>query len=910
MRILSAFFVLAFAILSLPCRSFAEEEAEEPVLVGYYENEVFEEGAAPGAVKTGYAYEYYRKLSEYTGWNYEYVYGSYSDLYEKLLAGEIDLLAGLAKKEDRIGLIGYPDAPMGNEIYSLVKHDDDYDVTTDPKTLTGERIGVLNSAIADALAAYLLENGVEAEVVRFDDYEALFEAFDRNKVCILAAEGDGAYGRAHAEVLCPFGASDYFLTVNIQRPDLLEELNLAQSQLAMEEPNYISSLRSKYYSASVSSRSYSEAEKEWLEEHDTLTVGYLDNYLPYSDMDENGEVTGMVQEILPEMVDKMQLSDLSVRFIGYQKYDDMIRSVNDGTIDAAFPVGGGLYYSEENGIYQSEAVASASTDLVYKGEFNSTSITHFAVNENNRMQYYYIKANFPNARITPYPSIEDCLEAVLSGDVKATTLNGLRANDILKNRRYRGLFLRQLQAVDDRCFGVRIGNEGLLKLLNRGLKILGADYIQKASYRYAGDLYSYTFVDVLRDYLWIFLILVLLVVVVILVFILRDLKRTRTANRMKSDFVSSMSHEIRTPITAILGMNELIRQESKDEAILRYSDNIGRAGESLLGIINEILDFSRIEAGHLEINPAPYRIADLLEEQRVLIMQRAKEKGLLFSMEVDENLPSEPIGDRQRISQILANLLTNAVKYTTEGSVKLKVSLVSGVRENFLATFTVEDTGIGIRKEEMKKLYSAFDRLDLEHTGTIEGSGLGLTIAEKMLSAMGSRIEVKSVYGKGSEFSFTLLQEVSDPTPIGSLEEQEKRREEEREKRRDPSFTAPEARILIVDDTPMNLQVVSGLLKLNQLQIDTAESGPDCIRLFELKEYDLMILDLRMPNMNGTETLAELRRRNPSKLKKIPVICFTANVLSGAKDQALTSGFTDYLSKPVRRAELEEVLKK
>ena len=177
--LLTAFLTLLPAVLLFPEISFAGETVEEPVLVGYYENEVFEEGAAPGAVKTGYAYEYYRKLSEYTGWNYEYVYGSYGDLYEKLLNGEIDLLAGLAKKEDRIGLIGYPDAPMGNEIYSLVKHDDDYDVTTDPKTLTGEKIGVLNSAIADVLESYLLENGVEAEVVRFDDYEALFEAFDR-----------------------------------------------------------------------------------------------------------------------------------------------------------------------------------------------------------------------------------------------------------------------------------------------------------------------------------------------------------------------------------------------------------------------------------------------------------------------------------------------------------------------------------------------------------------------------------------------------------------------------------------------------------------------------------------------------------------------------------------------------------
>ena len=436
------------------------------VRVGYYENEVFQEGASIDAIKTGYAYEYYLKLSEYTGWKYEYIYGSYGELYQMLLDGRVDLLAGLAWKEERGGLIGYPDAAMGHETYSLVKHDTDPGITAEPSTIAGKKIGVLDSAMVGVLGNWLESKGVSADVVRFTDYAELFTAFDKNKVDILAAEGDGAYGREHAEVLCSFGASDYYLCVNIRRPDLLTELNLAQAQLAVEEPNYLHSLNSKYYSVSMSSRAFSASEREWIDGHSELKVGYLNNYLPYSDTDAQGNVTGIVQDMVPGILNGFGIDGIAVSYQAFDSYDDMIAAVNDGSVDAVFPVGGGLYYSEENGIYQSSTVVSAPTELVYSGEYSDGKTESFAVNEQNRMQYYYITTNYPEARILTFPSIDDCLKAVLDGKTGGTTLNGLRANDILKNRKYRDLSMRQLSRSDDRCFGVKIGNEGLLKLLN------------------------------------------------------------------------------------------------------------------------------------------------------------------------------------------------------------------------------------------------------------------------------------------------------------------------------------------------------------------------------------------------------------------------------------------------------------
>ena len=913
-------FILSFVLLfSFSYIIPAQGANTKTIKVGYYENEVFQEGAAQGAVKTGYAYEYYRKLSEYTGWNYEYVYGSFSDLYDMLLSGEIDLLAGLAKRDDRLDIIGYPESPMGNETYSLVKHEDDSSITLSPSSVSGKKIGVLESAVSKVLEEYLASHEISADVVTFDDYESLFQAFDNNTVDILAAEGDGAYGRDHAEVIFSFGSSDYYLCVSKTRPDLLDELNTAQSLLATEEPGYINTLRNKYYSSSVSGHTYSAAERTWREEHKSLHVGYLNNYLPYSATDKDGNATGIVSEIIPAICSELSMSDVSVSYTGYDNYDEMIEAIRSEKIDIAFPVGGGLYYSEENGIYQSAAVASTTTDLVYKGEYGEDDALHFAVNENNRMQYYYIKTHFPDAEISFYPNIDACLEAVLAGDIKATTLNGLRANEIMKNRRYKGLYLKQLTKSDDRCFGVKIGNEGLLKLLNRGINILGPEYAQDVSTLYAEQLYSYSFLDMIKDNIWLFLALLLFIAVLIIVMVSRDLKRTRISARLKSDFVSNMSHEIRTPVNAILGMNEMIQRESDDETILSYSDNIERAGGSLLGIINDILDFSKIEAGRMELDNAPYSLPELLSDLDLMINMRAHEKSLSFSMDIDERLPVMPVGDIQKLRQVITNLLTNAVKYTEKGSVLLSVKLLSGgmndkgtgnsdLTKEFTMEVSVKDTGIGIRPEEMGKLYTAFDRLDFEKTRNIEGSGLGLTITQKLLSLMGSDIHVESEYGKGSRFFFELRQGISVSTPIGPFEPANLSTENKRHKRRSASFTAPEASLLVVDDTPMNLSVICGLLKGNLLQIDTAINGNECIECFKDNSYDVVFLDYRMPGMDGIETLHKLKELYPSKTASTPVISLTANAFSAAKEQMINAGFTDYLPKPVNLSDMEAML--
>ena len=504
------------------------------VRVGYYENAVFEEGAADGVVKTGYAYEYYRKLSEYTGWTYEYVYGSFSSLYQMLLRGEIDLLAGMAFREERSGLIGYPDEPMGNEAYNLIKHKGDEAILADFSTFRGKTFGVLDSAIASVLSQYLDSHHVtDADIVSFPDYSDLYSAFNAGDIDILAAEGDGSYDLKNSEILGPFGQTDYYLCVNIKRPDLLEALNSAQSLLSLEEPNYLNTLKIRYFSQSLASRAYSSREKDWISAHTHLNIGYLMHYLPYSDTGKDGNVTGLVTDVVDGILENLDIGTLSVSYRGYENYDDMIASLGRGEIDAGFPVGGGLYFSELDGIYQSSPVVSASTELVYRGEYSEDTVSSFAVNANNRMQAYYIRTHFPDARMTLFSSVEECLDAVRTGKVKATILNGLRAGDILKNTRYQDLLLLQLGQSDARCFGVAVGNEGLLKLLNRGLGILGSDFGQNQAYRYAEGLYSFSFLDLVRRHIGIFSALILSVAFLIILLLVRDNRRTKTQIRDK-----------------------------------------------------------------------------------------------------------------------------------------------------------------------------------------------------------------------------------------------------------------------------------------------------------------------------------------------------------------------------------------
>ena len=378
------------------------------------------------------------------------------------------------------------------------------------------------------------------------------------------------------------------------------------------------------------------------------------------------------------------------------------------------------------------------------------------------------------------------------------------------------------------------------------------------------------------------------------------------AGKAKGQFLAQMSHEIRTPLNAVLGMNEMILRESDNKEILEYSANIQSAGKTLLSIINSILDFSKIEDGKMEIIPVKYDVTEMIQGLVHSVSERATEKSLALNVKVDETIPRFLMGDDVRITQIVMNLLTNAVKYTEKGSVTLSVDMVSKTEDSVILKFDVTDTGIGIKEEDMGKLFESFERLEEKRNRNIEGTGLGMSIVTRLLGMMDSELFVKSEYGKGSSFYFELRQIIVDAKPVGKYEENQKTGRESSEKTK---LYLPGARVLVVDDSIMNIKVAQSLLKLNGVTPDTCKSGAECLELLRQNHYDLVLLDHMMPQMDGMETLKRIQEEGLAS-DGTKVVALTANAINGAMEMYMSAGFDDYLSKPIEVAKLEDILRK
>ena len=386
-------------------------------------------------------------------------------------------------------------------------------------------------------------------------------------------------------------------------------------------------------------------------------------------------------------------------------------------------------------------------------------------------------------------------------------------------------------------------------------------------------------------------------------------ERALAASEAKSSFLSNMSHEIRTPINAVLGMNEMILRECDDKNILGYSESIRTAGTTILGLVNDILDFSKIEAGKMEIIPVDYDLSSVINDLVNMIQTKADNKGLKLKLDISKEVPKMLHGDEVRIKQVVTNILTNAVKYTEQGFVTFCIDYrkLDDEPEYVMLNIAVKDTGIGIKKDDMKKLFSEFDRIEEKRNRNVEGTGLGMSITKRLLEMMDSQLQVESIYGLGSMFSFELKQKVVAWDALGDYEAAYKASLGSRKKYRE-RFRAPEAQVLVVDDTPMNLVVFTSLLKQTGIKIDTANSGDEGLSLAFEKKYDIIFLDHMMPDKDGIQTFHELRARKNDPNLETPVICLTANAISGAREKYLAEGFDNYLTKPIDSVKLEEML--
>lgn len=384
-------------------------------------------------------------------------------------------------------------------------------------------------------------------------------------------------------------------------------------------------------------------------------------------------------------------------------------------------------------------------------------------------------------------------------------------------------------------------------------------------------------------------------------------EQAELANQGKTIFLSNMSHEIRTPINAVLGLDEMIIRESEEETIRDYAMDIKSSGKSLLALVNDVLDFSKIESGKLELVNTEYDVSSVINDLVNMISARAIGKGLSFMVDVKPEVPHLLFGDEVRIKQIILNLLTNAVKYTDKGTVTLTIDYSKVDNEKIKLLVSVKDTGKGIKEADMEKLFVPFERIEEKRNRNIEGTGLGMSITKQLLALMDSKLQVDSVYGKGSNFTFEIIQGVRDWKAIGNYQEAYRRQKSLAIKYKE-QFRAPKARILVVDDTVINLKVFSGLLKKTEVMIDEAHSGEECLNFVSENDYHIIFIDHMMPDMDGIETLRRIKEMDSSKNSVVPTIALTANATSGSREFYLKSGFTEYLTKPIEPLKLEQML--
>ena len=913
--------VLAFFSVDVSAQS------AETVKVGYYFSNNFQEGMDDRSPKSGYSYEYLQKLASYTGWKYEYVYGEWDELFEKLKDGEIDLMAGVAYSEDRVDQIGYPDSEMLNETFYIYKDTDDSSMQCgDIASYSGKKIGTLkgDQRMTAALEQWKARHRADIEIEYYSDLTECARVFNEQQIDGFVSADNVVSSYSGITPVEKIGKQLFYLCTAKEREDLLSELNMAMSIMNEQDAVEVDELRNKYYTETTVSVFLSQQEQQWMKEHAQITVGYLADYLPYCDKAEDGSATGFVSDIVPDLFDALS-GDYDPEII-YRCFDDqqeMLDCLKNGEVDFVMPVSDGKWYAEQEEFVQSSAVVAFPIALVYREPYDNEVTSRIAVNQNNLRQYWYTLANYPDAEIVMYDGIEACIDAVNSGEADSTLLSALRVSQLLNGEKK--LNIITLSDSEKLCFGVAAGNKALLQILNHGLSILGESYGLNHTYRYLDTVVTYTLTDVIQDHVWLFIgLLTVLLILIVTYFIHREQEQKKAAQHelkqkellekalcaakqasvAKKVFLQNMSHDIRTPMNAVLGFTNLAIQAGGDtEKTQDYLSKIKISGNHLLGIVNEVLEISRIESGQTKLDESVWSIADIVRETDIIIRDQALAKKQEFSIDIWQVQDMYIYCDKLRVKEILVNLLGNAVKYTqTGGSISLRIIQKPCEKENFgNYEIHVKDNGCGMSEEFLQKIFEPFERQANSTISGIQGTGLGMTIIKGFVDAMGGTIDIKSEENKGTEIIVRLCQRIAEAP---------EKSEEQKTISCSPELFAGK-RVLLVEDNSMNREIATAILEEAGFKVDTAENGAiavEKVTYYPEGFYDVILMDIQMPVMDGYTATRKIRSLENKAIAKIPIIAVSANAFDEDRQTSLEAGMNGHLAKPIVVDELLEVL--
>ena len=916
---------------ALPVKAAAETAPAKVVRVGSFEdtfNYVNEKG-----IRKGYGYELLQTLSGYTGWQFEYVTCDWSDCFEKLKNGEIDIMGDISYTPDRAEEMLFSDEPMGVEKYYLYADLSREDITaSDFNTLNGKTIGVLMGTEPEVMLTEWEEKyDLKTQHVNIANNEDVKQKLANHEIDGFVSLEESFWADLGISTITRVGSSDIYYAINKDRADIKEELDNAMRALENANPFYTADLYKRYFSMDYTSILTGE-EKAWLKEHGAIRMGFLTGDSGVSTCDPaTGEITGTITDYIQFARDCLGNQELEFQMVGYDSQKAELDALKSGEIDMVF------HFDQSPNLAEEYRVACTNTTwtsnmmaVTNKQHFDENQANRVAVPPNKLSLTRYLAVYYPQWEIVACATPEDAAKLVKDGQADCfVTVVSSQEN---YSKEY-DFYSVPLPNPAKSCFAVNSGNGILLSILNKTIKAMPANMLTGALAMYKSAARKVTLGEFIRDNFFMVLLVSSIFVAVILLMILKLLQKARkaeaaarkaaddtqelneklqiavekaeSANRAKSTFLFNMSHDIRTPMNAIIGYADLAARHSDEPVKLeKYMENIQVCGQNLLMLLNNVLDLARIENDKTEME---YSVSDVEKDFRnciAMFRNQADSKGQTLTV-TTHLLHPYIYADVPHLTEVSTNLVSNAVKYTGNGgTICCDVTQKPGEKAGWCDTvITVADNGIGMSQEFQERIFEPFERERTSTVSKVEGSGIGMGIVKKLVGLMGGTVAVESKIGVGSTFTVTI------PCRIALQEEAQAKREINPSNQKCLCGT----RILLTEDNDLNAEIATELLQEEGCTVDRAKDGVECVDMLEKAAdgtYQLILMDVQMPVMNGYDATKVIRRMDDPPKANIPIVAMTANAFSEDKQVALDAGMNDHIAKPIDMSVLVPTLRK